>query len=238
MHRVMITGASSEIGMAIAGRLIDKADHLLLHYYRNQAPCLSFKERSGEKCALISANLTDPVALEGLCGQLGDVDTVINAAGITQTGLLPTLTEAAIRQMLEVNILATTMICRSVIPGMVDRRCGCIVNISSVTATRASRGQTIYAGTKGFIESFTRAMAAEYGSRGIRVNCIAPGPIDSGSLRELLSIAPDEVKRSVAANRLGTPADVASVVAFVCSHEADYINGQTLHVDGGFMVGV
>lgn len=238
MRKIVITGASSQIGTAIAEKVIAEDDQVILQYYRNRTPCMPLKERIGEKCILVSANFSDRAALEEFCTRLGEVDAVINAAAITGTGLLPALSDTDIVRMLEVNIMATVMICRAVIPAMVNKRAGCIVNVSSVAATRANRGQSVYAGTKGFIESFTRAMAAEYGSRGIRINCVAPGPIEAGSLRELLSLAPEEVKQSIASNRLGTPADVATAVAFLCDPGAGFINGQTLHVDGGFMKGV
>jgi 3-oxoacyl-[acyl-carrier protein] reductase len=238
MRKFVITGASSQIGTAIAEKVVTEGDHVILQYFRNQTACLPLKERIGEKCTLLSADFADRAALEGFCARLGEVDTVINAAAVTVTGLLPALADEDIQRMLEVNIRGAIMICRAVLPAMVHRRAGCIVNVSSVAATRGNRGQSVYAGTKGFIESFTRALAAEYGSRGIRINCVAPGPIAAGSLRELLSLAPEEVKQSVAGNRLGIPGDVASAVAFLCDPGAGFINGQTLHVDGGFMKGV
>ena len=238
MRKILITGASSQIGAAIAGKVVMEGDHVILQHFRNRTPCLPLKERFGVNCNLVSVDFSDRGALEVFCRNLGEVDTVVNVAAATVTGLLPTLTDADLQRMLEVNIMATIMICRAVLPAMVNRRGGCIVNISSVAATRANRGQSVYAGTKGFIESFTRAMAAEYGSRGIRINCVAPGPIEAGSLRELLSLAPEEVKQSIAGNRLGTPGDVATAVAFLCDPGASFINGQTLHVDGGFMKGV
>lgn len=238
MRKIVITGASSQIGIAIAEKVAAEGDQVILHYFRNRAACLPLKERIGENCTLLPADFADRTALEEFCTRLGDVDTVINAAAVTVTGLLPGLADEDIRRMVEVNILATVTICRAVIPGMVHRRAGCIVNISSVAATRGNPGQSVYAGTKGFIESFTRAMSAEYGPRGIRINCVAPGPIEAGSLRELLSLAPEEVKQTVAGNRLGTPGDVAAAVAFLCDPAAGFINGQTLRVDGGFMKGV
>jgi 3-oxoacyl-[acyl-carrier protein] reductase len=238
MRKIVITGASSQIGTAIAEKVVAEGDQVILQYFRNRTACLSLKERFGEKCTLVSADFAHRAALEEFCTQLGEVDTVINAAAVTVTGFLTALTDEDIRRMLEVNIVAPTVICRAVVPAMVHRRAGCIVNISSVAATRGNRGQNVYAGTKGFIESFTRAMAAEYGSRGIRINCVAPGPIEAGSLRELLTLAPEEVKQSLAGNRLGTPGDVASAVAFLCDPGTGFINGQTLRVDGGFMRGV
>jgi 3-oxoacyl-[acyl-carrier protein] reductase len=140
--------------------------------------------------------------------------------------------------MVQANITALVKLCRAVIPGMVVKRRGCIVNISSAAATRGNPGQAVYAGTKGFMEAFTRSLAAEYGGKGVRANCVAPGAIDAGSLRELLALAPDEVPESSALRRLGTPDEVAAVVAFLCSDDASFISGRTIGVDGGFCHGV
>ena len=141
---------------------------------------------------------------------LGDVDILVNAAAFTRTDLLPNLNDNDIVRMINVNIKALIAVCRAVLPAMMVKRKGVIVNISSVAALRGNRGQSVYAGTKGFMESYTKSLAAEYGGRGIRINSIAPGAIDAGSLKELLSYAEDVVKKSIASNRLGTPEDVGS----------------------------
>ena len=104
--------------------------------------------------------------------------------------------------------------------------------------SRGNRGQSVYAGTKGFIESFSRSLTSEVGTRGVRVNCIAPGPIDAGSLKSLMNYASDELKSSILSKRLGTPNDVASLVKYLCSDESEFMNGQVLHLDGGFLKGV
>ena len=140
--------------------------------------------------------------------------------------------------MINVNIYSPVKICSAVIPDMLIGRKGFIVNISSIAAQRGNRGQTVYAGTKGFVESFTRSLAAEYGPKGINVNAVAPGPIESKSLDELLAYAKDEVKNSIVSKRIGKPDDVAALVAFLCSDEASYINGKIYNVDGGFMKGI
>jgi 3-oxoacyl-[acyl-carrier protein] reductase len=140
--------------------------------------------------------------------------------------------------MLAVNIRALIEVTRAVLLGMMMRKRGVIVNISSIAALRGNRGQSVYAGTKGFMESFTRSLAAEYGRKGIRINAVAPGPIDAGSLKDLLGYAPGEVKEAIAAGRLGTPKDVAAATAFLCSDDAAFINGRIIPVDGGFMRGI
>jgi len=209
-----------------------------LQYCTNYEKLFPVCEMLGDNCQMISVNFDDMEELDRFSKKQNDVDILINAAAVTKTDLLPVLKDEDIMRMINVNILSTVKMCRAVIPSMVARRRGCIVNISSVAARRGNRGQTVYAGTKGFIESFCRAMAAEYGGRGIRVNNVAPGPIEAGSLMELLGYGKDEVKKSVVSKRLGTPQDVAAVVAFLCSDKASYINGKTISVDGAFCRGV
>ena len=184
-NRIIITGASSDIGLAICREIIKEGDHAILQSYKNSEKLTSFCQMFGDNCQVISVNFDDMDELERFSKKQNDIDILINAAAVTKTGLLPVLKDEDIMRMINVNILATVKMCRAVIPSMVTRRKGCIVNISSVAAQRGNRGQTIYAGTKGFIESFCRAMAAEYGGRGIRVNTVAPGPIEAGSLLEL-----------------------------------------------------
>lgn len=238
MRRIVITGASSQIGQAIAAQLASPDAHLILHGFRNGAALAASLQNFAGTYEIMTVDFTRQEELDRFCGALGEVDVLVNAAACTKTALLPDLADGDIAQMIAVNIIAMTKICRAVLPAMMVRRSGVIVNITSITALRANRGQTVYAGTKGFAEAFTRSLAAEYGSRGIRANCVAPGAIDAGSLKELLSYAGTEVRRSTALGRLGTPDDVAAAVAFLCGPEATFINGATLPVSGGFLSGV
>ena len=236
--RVVITGASSEIGLAICKELITDTDEVILQYHQNpsvlDALLRSTKARIQTRCVDFRNNHD----LDAFCSDLGDVDILINGAALTKADLLVNLTDEVIQYMIQINIIAVVRLCRAVIPAMVARRRGSIVNISSVSAQRANRGQTVYAGSKGFIESFTRAMASEYGSKGVRINAVAPGPIASGSLRELLSYAREEVEQSTITGRLGKPEDVAAMVAYLCSEKASFINGKIFSIDGGFQRGV
>lgn len=236
-RKIVITGASSEIGLAIVKRIAEPEDELLLQYCRRPAGCEEFVRGHGGSRA-VKADFTSPEELSAFCALLDETDVLINAAAVTKTGLLPDMTPADISAMISVNIKALTEICMAVIPAMCVRRSGIIVNISSVTASRASRGQSVYAGTKGFVESFTRALAAEYSSRGLRVNCVAPGAIEAGSLRELLAYGEKEVKASIAMGKLGSPADVAEAVSFLCGPGSGFITGHILRVDGGFRQGL
>jgi len=235
-RKIVITGASSEIGLAIAKKLAGLDDELLLQYCRKQEGCAELLR--GRAGSAIKADFTKPEELAAFCALADGADILVNAAGLTRTGLLPDLLPADNAAMISVNIRALTEICAAVIPGMCVKRAGVIVNISSVTATRASRGQSVYAGTKGFVEAFTRALAAEYSSRGVRANCVAPGAVEAGSLRELLAYGEKEVKAATSMGRLGKPDDVAGAVSFLCGPDGAFITGQVIHVDGGFRQGL
>lgn len=235
-RKIAITGASSEIGLAIAKKLAATGDEVLLHYCRRPGSCEELARTLGGRA--VKADFTNPAELASFCALLDETDVLVNAAAVTRTGLLPDMTSEDISAMLSVNIQALTQTCAAVLPAMCVKRAGVIVNISSVSAGRANRGQSVYAGTKGYMESFTRALAAEYSPRGVRANCVAPGAIEAGSLKDLLASAGKEVKEAVALGRLGTPEDVAGTVAFLCGPGGAFITGQTLRVDGGFRQGV
>jgi 3-oxoacyl-[acyl-carrier protein] reductase len=237
-NKIIVTGASSEIGLAICKAILKEDDHAILQYCRNKDQLIPLCEKFKDNCQMTAVDFNNIDELNRFSKKRNGIDILINAAAFTKADLLPNLKDEDIARMINVNILSTVKLCRAVIPSMMSRKKGCIVNISSVAALRGNRGQTVYAGTKGFIESFSRAMAAEYGARGIRVNTVAPGPIETGSVKELLTYAEDEVKKSVVSKRLGTPEDVAEAVAFLCSDKASYINGKTIPVDGGFFRGV
>ena len=158
---IIITGAGSEIGLAICREIVKPGDYAVLQYYRNKEPLLRFCEESGGSCEPVSVDFNDMDQLDLFTQKRHDIDILINGAAVTRAELLPFLKDDDITRMLNVNILAAVKLCRAVIPGMMSRRRGIIVNISSAAALRGNRGQSVYAGTKGFIESFTRSMAAE-----------------------------------------------------------------------------
>ena len=156
MGKIVITGASSDIGLAIARRLGGLGLPLLLQ-------CRSHADRlDGLEAEVVRADFADREELKRFVAKLQDVEILVNAAADTQTGLLPQLEDADIDRMLAVNVAATTLLCKAVIPQMCLHRRGVIVNLSSVTASRVYRGQSVYGGTKAYIETFTRGLAAEY----------------------------------------------------------------------------
>jgi 3-oxoacyl-[acyl-carrier protein] reductase len=236
--KIVITGASSDIGSAIAQRIVSPDDHVILQCNKNKSACEKLANGLKASCRIEQVDFSDNSKLEIFCNELKNTDILINAAAVTKTDLLPHLNDHAIDTMIQVNISAAIKTCRAVIPSMLPKRKGIIINISSVAAARGNRGQTVYGGTKGFIESFTRSLAAEFGPKGIRANCISPGPMEAGSLNELMAYGSDEVKKSVTVPRLGTPEDVAHMAAYLCRDEASFINGSILPVNGGFIRGV
>lgn len=240
-RKIVITGASSEIGIAICQRVLQSSDVAILHANRSSDRLRAVIESSlivAKDARVVTSDFSNEADLNSFCLLAKETDILINAAAVTTSGILPAISDSEIHEMLQVNVVALVKICRAAIPYMLSTRKGHIVNISSITATRACRGQSVYAGTKGFVESFTRAIAAEYGTKGISANCVAPGAVDAGSLRETLSYAGDVVRSSNSMARLGRPEEIASVVAFLCGEGASFINGKVLGVDGGCNLGV
>lgn len=234
MGSIVITGASSEIGLAIARRLSALGKPLILQY-NSHAPQLP----EGLEATLVQADFSDRASLERFIAGLEDVEILVNAAALTFTGLLPQMEDRSLDAMISVNILAATLLCKAVIPRMCLKRHGIIVNISSATASKVYRGQSVYGGTKAYLEAFSKGISAEYAKKGVRCNCVAPGSIESGSMQKLIiATGRDDLQDVNASSSFGTPEDVAAAVAFLCSEEARYVNGAVLHVDGGYWLGI
>lgn len=211
---------------------------MLLQYCANDIDVESLCLPADVEVSLVRADFKNPESMNDFCRLIPETDLLINNAAAIHTDLLPQLDDASIDEMIAVNLSAFVRICRAAIPYMMSKRKGNIINISSISAQRVNRGQSVYAGTKAFVEVFSRGLAVEFGSRGIRVNCVAPGPIESASMKSIMSYAPDEIISSMVSKRFGRPEDVASVVAFLASDESEFINGETIRTDGGFLRGL
>jgi len=159
---------------------------------------------------------------------------LVNNSGVIRDNLLGLLEDDDVKTVLDTNVVGIFNVTRAVVTHMISRRAGKIINVSSVAGEKGGRGQTNYAASKGAINAFTKALAVEVAPRGITVNAVAPGVIETDMSRDLLEQAPDEVKSRILLRRVGMPREVAYAIMFLASRYADYITGQILHVDGGF----
>jgi 3-oxoacyl-[acyl-carrier protein] reductase len=162
------------------------------------------------------------------------IDVLVNNAGVIRDNLLGFLSHEDVQVVLDTNVLGVFNITRAVVPHMISRRAGRIVNVSSVSGDKGGRGQSNYAASKGAINAMTRALACELASRKITVNAVAPGVIETEMSQAVRDLAGDEVKARILLKRFGTAQEVAYAVWFLASRFADYITGQVLNVDGGF----
>lgn len=232
----LVTGASRGIGRAIASRLA--ADGF---YVFGTATTQSGADRvsesldsngSGVQLQLTDAHSIDS-ALQTIAESKRTISVLINNAGITRPSLLLRMSETMWDEVLDTNLTGFFHITKPLLRGMIKERWGRIVNLGSVVARLGNVGQTNYCATKAGIEGFTRALAMEVASRGITVNCVAPGLISTDMTSEMSARGESKLLALVPLGRAGTPEDVAHAVAFLVSTEASYITGQTIHVNGG-----
>lgn len=238
---VVITGGSRGIGREMVLRFAEEGSRVTFLYREDrqsaEAVCRE-AEVAGHPVTAERADVREPAAcqrvVEGVIERSGQLDVLVNNSGVIRDNLLAFLTEEEIRTVLDTNLLGAFNMIRAAVPQMVAQRSGKIINLSSAAAGKGGRGQTNYAASKGALEALTRSLAVELSSKRINVNAVAPGVIETDMTRPLLSTKAEEVKKKILLGRLGRPADVAPVVLFLASRFGDYINGEVVHVDGGF----
>jgi 3-oxoacyl-[acyl-carrier protein] reductase len=181
----------------------------------------------------VEADVSDPEQARRLVDEAGELDILVNNAGLTRDGLLARMPDADWRDVIETNLSSVFYTCRAVTRGMMKKRAGSIVNVSSIVGVHGNWGQTNYGASKAGIIGFTKSLARELGSRNVRANVVAPGYVNT----RLTNVLPEEAQQAMLANtplgRLGDPEDVAGAVRFLCSDEAAFITGEVLLVDGG-----
>ena len=227
----LVTGGSRGIGRAIALELGRAGAKVVVGYRGGKDEAEAVAAEVGGRA--IQADVADPDAAKALVEEAGDLDILVNNAGITRDGLLARMPDEDWRDVIETNLSAMFYTCRAVARPMMKKRGGSIVNISSIVGLHGNPGQTNYAAAKAGIIGFTKSLARELGSRGVRANVVAPGYVST----QLTDVLPDEAKAAMLAatplGRLGDPKDIAGAVRFLCSDAASFITGEVLLVDGG-----
>ena len=232
----LITGASGGIGSAIAKNLSQQGAHVILHGTR-AGRLEELASEIGTNVSVVTANLSDREAVGGLVSEAakatGAIDILVNNAGITRDNLLMRMKDEEWDDVLEVNLTSSMLLCRSAIRAMMKARWGRIISISSIVGVTGNPGQTNYAASKAGMIGFSKSLAAEVASRGITVNIVAPGFIETPMTDELTDEQKQKLLGNVPAGRLGSSQEVAAAVSFLASEEAAYMTGVTLHVNGG-----
>ena len=241
---VLITGASRGIGKGIAevcaaqGANIaftylsseQKANDLAKHLSNNSNKVIGYKSNAAK------FDESEKLATE-VIAEFGGIDVLVNNAGITRDNLLMRMTEDAWDEVMEINLKSVFNLTKAVQRTMLKKRSGSIINITSIVGVRGNAGQSNYAASKAGIIGFTKSIAIELGSRNIRCNAIAPGFIETEMTEQLDEKTMTDWKASIPLKRGGKPEDIANAVTFLSSDQSDYINGETIHVNGGMYLG-
>lgn len=232
----LVTGASGGIGGAIAEALYTAGAAVALSGTR-EAPLKELAAKLGERAHVVPANLGDREAVTALSkavsDAMGSVDILVNNAGITRDNLFMRMSDDEWDQVLDVNLGSVFRLSRAVLRGMMKARWGRIVNITSVVGATGNPGQGNYAAAKAGLVGMSKSLAQEVAGRGITVNCVAPGFIETAMTEKLNEEQKTRILGQIPAGRMGSAADIAAAVAYLTSPSAGYVTGATLHVNGG-----
>ena len=237
--KVLVTGASGGIGKAIAIELSSNGADLCLTG-RNKSELESLQKLIGGNCEIIISDLSNSEGIDELANsaqeKMGQIDILINNAGITRDNLFMRMSEEDWNEVINVNLNSIFKLTKQLIKGMIKRRYGRIINITSVIGVAGGAGQSNYSASKAGIIAMSKSLAQEVGSRSVTVNSIAPGFIETNMTAELSDDRKEEILHSISVGRLGKPDDIAGAVCFLASDKASYITGQTIHINGGMLM--
>ncbi|SEN34898.1 3-oxoacyl-[acyl-carrier-protein] reductase [Gemmobacter aquatilis] len=232
----LVTGASGGIGGDIA-RALHKAGATVTLSGTRLAPLEALAAELGDRVHVATCDLSDAASVEALpkaaVAAMGSVDVLVNNAGITRDNLFMRMSDDEWQSVIDVNLTSTFRLCRGVLRGMMKARWGRIVNISSVVGATGNPGQGNYAASKAGMVGMSKSLAAEVASRGITVNCVAPGFITTAMTDKLNDEQKARILTQVPVGRMGDPGEIAAAVLYLASPEAGYVTGTTLHVNGG-----
>lgn len=232
----LVTGASGGIGGEIA-RALHKAGAVVTLSGTRVAPLEALAAELGERVHVATCDLSVAASVEALpklaAERMGSVDVLVNNAGITRDNLFMRMSDDEWQSVIDVNLTSTFRLCRGVLRGMMKARWGRIVNISSVVGATGNPGQGNYAASKAGMVGMSKSLAAEVASRGITVNCVAPGFITTAMTDKLNDEQKARILTQVPAGRMGDAGEIAAAVLYLASSEAGYVTGTTLHVNGG-----
>ena len=229
--RALVTGASRGIGRAIALELARAGAEVVIGYRTGAEEAAAVSAEIGGRA--VQGDVSEPEQAARLVEEAGELDILVNNAGLTRDGLILRMPDEDWRTVIDTNLSGAFYTCRAAARGMMRRRSGAIVNVTSVVGLHGNPGQTNYAASKAGIIGFTKALARELAPRNVRVNAVAPGYIQTA----LTDVLPEEVRSAILSAtplaRMGRPEDVAAAIRFLCSGEASFITGEVLLVDGG-----
>lgn len=234
--KALVTGATGGIGEAIV-RALHGAGATVAISGTRQEKLDALAADLGERVHVVTANLSDRESVDGLAkdaaAAMGGVDILVNNAGITRDNLAMRMKDDEWDAVMEVNLTASFRLTRALLRGMMKARQGRVINITSVVGVTGNPGQANYAGAKAGLIGMSKALAQEVASRGITVNCVAPGFIVTPMTDALTDDQKQAITQGVPSGKLGNPEDIAAAVLYLASNEAGYVTGQTLHVNGG-----
>jgi 3-oxoacyl-[acyl-carrier protein] reductase len=232
----LVTGASRGIGRSIAELLVERGA-TVIGTATSESGAAAISEYLGANGKGYALNVTEVESIEttlkAIAEEFGAIDILVNNAGITRDNLIMRMKDEEWLDIMDTNLTSIFRLSKAVLRGMMKKRCGRVINVGSVVGTMGNAGQANYAAAKAGVIGFTKSMAREVASRGVTVNTVAPGFIETDMTKALTDDQRSTTLAQVPAGRLGDPREIASAVAFLASSEAGYITGETLHVNGG-----